>query len=127
MLYPYGLETGYAILYSTGTQTSTHYDLPGRGETALMVKSRFVAAYGKPLYTVGVGGSGRGIEQYVYGQNHPGLIDAGVPQYAYPDVVRTDDPRGDCELLERYMDAEVAKSRRSKWATWTDPDLASRA
>ena len=32
-----------------------------------------------PLYTVAVGGSGGAIQQYVYGQNHPGLLDAGVP------------------------------------------------
>ncbi|MEZ4700191.1 MAG: DUF6351 family protein [Rhodothermales bacterium] len=120
MLYPYGLETGYAILYSTGTRTSTHYDLQVGGETALMVKNRFVAAYGTPLYTVGVGGSGGGIQQYVYGQNHPGLIDAGVPQYAYPDMITQTIHVGDCELLERYMDAEVAKDPASKWATWSN-------
>ncbi len=120
MLYPYGLETGYAVLYSTGTRTSTHYDLQVGGETALMVKNRFVAAYGKPLYTVGVGGSGGGIQQYVYGQNHPGLLDAGVPQYSYPDMITQTIHVGDCELLERYMDAEVARDPNSKWATWSN-------
>ncbi len=120
MLYPYGLETGYAVLYSTGTRTSTHYDLQVGGETALMVKNRFVAAYGKPLYTVGVGGSGGGIQQYVYGQNHPGLIDAGVPQYAYPDMITQTIHVGDCELIERYMDAEVARDHESKWAKWSN-------
>jgi hypothetical protein len=36
---------------------------------------------------VGIGGSGGAIQQYVYAQNHPGLIDAGIPQYSYPDMV----------------------------------------
>ncbi|RMH55628.1 MAG: hypothetical protein D6685_13840 [Bacteroidetes bacterium] len=118
MLYRHGLSRGYAILYSTGTRTSVHYDLEVGGETAIMVKDRFVSAYGKPRYTVGVGGSGGGIQQYVYGQNHPGLIDAGVPQYSYPDMITQTIHVGDCELLERYMDAEVAKDPTSKWATW---------
>ncbi len=120
MLYDYGLSKGYAIAYSTGTRTSTHYDLEVGGETAIMVKDRFVTAYGDPLYTVGVGGSGGGIQQYVYGQNHPGLIDAGIPQYSYPDMITQTIHVGDCELLERYMDAEVAKNPDSKWVTWTN-------
>jgi Tannase-like family of unknown function (DUF6351) len=35
-----------------------------------MVKSRFVTEYDDPEYTVGLGGSGGGIQQYVYGQDH---------------------------------------------------------
>ena len=44
------------------------------------------------------------IQQYVYGQNHPGLIDAAIPQYSYPDMVTQTIHVGDCELLENYMD-----------------------
>ncbi|NIW35027.1 MAG: hypothetical protein GWN32_00090, partial [Gemmatimonadetes bacterium] len=58
-------------------------------------------------YTVGVGGSGGGIQQYVYGQNHKGLLDAGVPQYSYPDMITQTIHIGDCELLERWMDVEL--------------------
>ncbi|RLQ20652.1 hypothetical protein DWB85_16770 [Seongchinamella sediminis] len=113
-----GLAAGYAVAYSTGTKTGTHYNLELGGETALMVKSRFVAGYGAPDYTVGVGGSGGGIQQYVYAQNHPGLIDAGVPQYAYPDMVTQTIHIGDCELLERWMDLQVQADPNSRWATW---------
>lgn len=120
MLYDYGLSKGYAVIYSTGTRTSTHYDLEVGGETAIMTKDRFVTAYGDPLYTVGVGGSGGAIQQYVYGQNHVGLLDAGIPQYSYPDMVTQTIHVGDCELLERYMDAEVAINPESKWATWSN-------
>ncbi|GAB3275414.1 DUF6351 family protein [Parahaliea aestuarii] len=117
-LYVDGLAAGYAVAYSTGTKTGTHYNLELGGETALMVKSRFVAGYGVPDYTVGVGGSGGGIQQYVYAQNHPGLIDAGVPQYSYPDMVTQTIHIGDCELLERWMDLQVLDDPASKWATW---------
>ena len=46
--YPYGLGKGYAIAWSTGTKTNTHYNLVLGGETALMVKSRFVTEYDDP-------------------------------------------------------------------------------
>ncbi len=116
MLYDYGLSQGYAILYSTGTRTSTHYNLVLGGETALMVKERFVELYDVPVYTVGLGGSGGAIQQYVYAQNHPGLIDAAIPQYSYPDMVTQAVHVGDCELLEFYMD--VLDAGNPRWAVW---------
>lgn len=121
MLYETGLARGYAILHSSGTRTSTHYNLQLGGETALMVKERFVELYDVPLYTVGVGGSGGAIQQYVYAQNHPGLIDAAIPQYSYPDMVTQAVHVGDCELLEFYMD--VLDWANPRWATWTNRTL----
>ena len=100
-------------MHSSGTRTSTHYNLELGGETALMTKEEFVERYGPPLYTVGVGGSGGAIQQYVYGQNHPGLLDAGIPQYSYPDMVTQTIHIGDCELLERYMDVTDGGPTRS--------------
>jgi hypothetical protein len=123
MLYLPGLQLGYAIAYSTGTRTGTHYNLQLGGETAIMVKDRFVSAYAEPDYTVGVGGSGGAIQQYVYGQNHPGLLDAGVPQYSYPDMVTQTIHVGDCELLERWLDNRVLANPASMWRTWTNRRL----
>jgi hypothetical protein len=117
-LYDIGLRKGYAIVHSSGTRTSTHYNLELGGETALMTKEEFVERYGAPLYTVGVGGSGGAIQQYVYGQNHPGLLDAGIPQYSYPDMVTQTIHVGDCELLEHYMD--VTDAANPKWQNWDD-------
>ncbi|WP_214320240.1 DUF6351 family protein [Nonomuraea sediminis] len=112
---PYGLGQGYAILYSSGTRTSTHYNLIVGGETALMVKERFIERYGVPLYTVGVGGSGGAIQQYLYGQNYGDrVIDAAIPQYSYPDMVTQTIHVGDCELLENYMD------HNPRWAHWDE-------
>jgi hypothetical protein len=118
MLYDTGLSRGYAMLYSTGNKTGTHYNLQLGGETALMLKERFIELYGVPLYTVGVGGSGGGIQQYVYAQNHPGLMDAAVPQYSYPDMITQTIHVGDCELLEFYMD--VIDGANPKWQTWSN-------
>jgi hypothetical protein len=99
------LSLGYAVLNSTGLRTNTHYNLQLGGETALMLKEHFIEDHGVPLYTVGVGGSGGAIQQYVYAQNHPGLIDAAIPQYSYSDMITQTIHVGDCELLEHYFDA----------------------
>ena len=107
------LEQGYAVVNSTGLRTNTHYNLQLGGETALMLKERFIVANGVPRYTIGVGGSGGAIQQYVYAQNHPGLLDALVPQYSYPDMVTQAIHVGDCELLEYYMD--VVDPLNPKW------------
>jgi hypothetical protein len=121
MLYHDGLSLGYAVLYSTGNKTGTHYNLVLGGETALMVKERFVELYDVPLYTVALGGSGGAIQQYVYGQNHRGLIDAAIPQYSYPDMVTQAVHIGDCELLEFYMD--IVDSANPRWQTWSNRTL----
>jgi hypothetical protein len=106
------LQLGYAILASSGLRTNTHYNLQLGGETALMLKEHFIEDHGVPLYTVGVGGSGGAIQQYVYAQNHPGLLNAAIPQYSYSDMVTQTIHVGDCELLENYFD----HSPNAKWA-----------
>jgi len=112
-LAPEVLGKGYAVIFSTANRTSTHYNLQLAGETALMVKEHFTKRFGVPDYTVAIGGSGGGIQQYVFAQNHPGLLDAGVSQYSYPDMVTQIIHVGDCELLEHYMD--VTDRHNPKW------------
>ncbi len=121
MLPAQALGRGYAVIYSTGTRTATHYNLQLGGETALMVKERFIERYDVPIYTVGMGGSGGAIQQYIYAQNHPGLLDAAIPQYSYPDMVTQTVHIGDCELLEFYMD--ILDGTNPRWGTWTNRTL----
>lgn len=118
MLPPDLLGLGYGVMWSSGNRTSTHYNLQVGGETALMVKERAVEAYGVPDYTVAVGGSGGAIQQYVYAQNHPGIIDAAIPQYSYPDMVSQIIHVADCELLEHYFDATDRDNQK-----WKDPEV----
>lgn len=113
------LSRGYAVMTSSGNRTNTHYNLVLGGETALMVKEHFIETHGLPLYTVGIGGSGGAIQQYIYGQNHGSrVIDAAIPQYSYPDMVTQTIHVSDCELLEYYMD--VTDGANPKWKTWTN-------
>jgi hypothetical protein len=111
------LGGGYGVIWSSGTRTGTHYNLQVGGETALMLKEHTVEAHGVPQYTVAVGGSGGAIQQYVYAQNHPGLIDAAIAQYSYPDMVTQVSHVGDCELLEHYFDATDRDNPK-----WKDPE-----
>jgi Tannase-like family of unknown function (DUF6351) len=112
------LKLGYAVVSSTGLRTNTHYNLQLGGETALMLKEHFVESHGVPYYTVGVGGSGGAIQQYVYAQNHPGLLDAAIPQYSYSDMVTQTIHVGDCELLEHYFDVIDRDNPK-----WRDPEM----
>jgi hypothetical protein len=109
------LRLGYAIVHSSGNNTGTHYNLQVAGETAMMTKERFIERYGVPTYTVGLGGSGGAIQQYIIAQNHPGVLDALLPVQSYPDMVTQTIHIGDCELLEHYMDA--TDRANPKW--WT--------
>jgi hypothetical protein len=99
------LRLGYAIAHSSGNNTGTNYNLQLAGETMMMTKERFIERYAVPGYTVGLGGSGGAIQQYILGQNLPGLLDALLPVQSYPDMVTQTIHVGDCELLEYYMDA----------------------
>jgi len=98
------LQLGHAVVTATALRTNTHYNLQLAGETALMLKEHFVEDHGLPYYTVGVGGSGGAIQQYAFAQNHPGLIDAAIPQYSYSDMITQTIHVGDCELIEHYFD-----------------------
>lgn len=112
------LKRGYAVAYSTGTKTSTHYNLNLSEETAMMVKRHFKTVYGEPEYTVGIGGSGGAIQQYIIAQNNSDIIDAAIAQASYPDMVTQTIPVGDCELLERYFDMEYTLDNTSIWGDW---------
>lgn len=46
---------------------------------------------------------GGGIQQYLYPQNHPDLIDVAIAVQPYPDMAGQILRVGDCELLEHYM------------------------
>ncbi|MFW5899082.1 MAG: DUF6351 family protein, partial [Jiangellaceae bacterium] len=118
---PDRLGKGYAVVYSTATRTGEHYNLLLGGRTAQLVKDHFVATHGEPDYTVGLGGSGGAIQQYVYAQNHPDLLDALVPQRSYPDMTTQTIHVGDCALLDRWMDLEADDA--GFWADWDNREL----
>ncbi|HEY5716845.1 MAG TPA: DUF6351 family protein, partial [Motiliproteus sp.] len=115
------LREGYAVIYSSANQTSNHYNLWLAEETALRVKRQFNSLYGEDLYTVGVGGSGGGLQQYLIAQNTPDLLDAALPLYSFPDMVTQTIYAFDCDLLEYYFD--ITDSGNAKWRQWENRRL----
>lgn len=100
----YALDRGYAIAFSSANETDNTYNIRLQEDTALRVKQQFSARYGTPLFTIGIGGSGGGLQQFLYAQNQPGIIDGGVALISFPDMVTQLHYTLDCELLEYYFD-----------------------
>ena len=119
-LMPRILEQGFAVVGSSGNETGVHYNMRLAQETAVMTKDHFAEAYGKPRFTIGVGGSGGAVQQYLFAQNRPGLLDGGIPIQSYPDMITQTIPIADCPLLGRYFQDEVALNPASPWAKWSN-------
>jgi hypothetical protein len=98
------LEKGYAIIFSTATETANGYNIWLQEDTALRLKQNFIARYGQPSFTIGYGGSGGAIQQYLLNQNNPSIIDGGVAIVAYPDMLSQINYTLDCELTEYYFE-----------------------
>ncbi|NHZ33916.1 DUF6351 family protein [Massilia rubra] len=113
------LAQGYAVLSSSGNEAGVHYNMRLAEETAMMSKERFIEAVGVPAFTIGIGGSGGAVQQYLFAQNRPGLLDAGIPVQSYPDMVTQTIPVADCPLLEQYFNGEVARDPASTWTSWS--------
>ncbi|MDQ1832706.1 DUF6351 family protein [Massilia scottii] len=113
------LAQGYAVVNSSGNEAGVHYNMRLAEETAMMTKERFIEAVGQPAFTIGIGGSGGAVQQYLFAQNRPGLLDAGIPVQSYPDMVTQTIPVADCPLLEQYFSDEVALDPASPWKSWT--------
>ena len=67
-------------------------------ETAVMLKEYFIKTFGVPVHTIGWGGSGGAMQQYLIVQNYPGVLDGITPQGSFPDTV-TQVEALDCTLL----------------------------
>jgi Tannase-like family of unknown function (DUF6351) len=121
------LEEGYALVSSTGTVTATTYNLRLTGETATMIKEQFITRYGRPHFTFAIGGSGGAIQQTVYAQDFPGLLDGLIPSHPYPDMITQINPVGDCELAEFYFDVSNAFYNGGNldplWLSWPNRSL----
>ncbi|CAM5179950.1 DUF6351 family protein [Alishewanella longhuensis] len=96
------LRQGYAVLSSSANRTSHTYHFLRAEEVAVRLKKHFESLYGKPRFTIGIGGSGGGIAQYLLAQNAPGLLDAAIAQYSYPDMLSQVVYALDCDLLHNY-------------------------
>ncbi|MDH3706177.1 MAG: DUF6351 family protein, partial [Acidimicrobiia bacterium] len=97
---PEVLGAGYAVATATFNTFQVACNDVLSAETASMVKEHFVESYGVPNFTIGQGGSGGAIQQYLIAQNYPGILDAINPTVPFPDALSISGGVLDCGLLQ---------------------------
>jgi len=110
------LSQGYAVIGSSGNNTSYSYNMLLAEDIARRVKRQFTSLYGDPIYTLGIGGSGGGLAQYLIAQNSEGILDGLMPLYSYPDMVSQSIFILDCDLLQHYFN--ITANDNDKWRDW---------
>jgi hypothetical protein len=116
------LRSGFAVASASINKTSFSYNFLLAEDTASRVKRQFISLYGQPIYTLGIGGSGGGIAQYLLLQNHPDLLDAGIALNSYPDMLSQTLYALDCDLLHNYYYFNAAD--KTRWQDITQRQLA---
>jgi hypothetical protein len=102
------LSRGFATASSSLNVLNNECNDVVSAETTSMVKERFIVAYGADVHTIGWGGSGGAISQYLIAHNYPGLLDGIVPTLTYPDATSIFPGIGDCRLMNAYFDTAPA-------------------
>ncbi|MBZ5607118.1 MAG: DUF6351 family protein [Acidobacteriia bacterium] len=117
------LSKGYAIAASSLNVFGNNCDDVISSETMMMVKEHFIGEFGVPVHTIGTGGSGGAIQQYMMAQNYPGLLDGLMPQISFPDNAIFESVI-DCSLLDHAFNStktswnDDQKALVSGYATW---------
>jgi hypothetical protein len=98
------LRQGYAVASSSLNVFGNNCNDLLTSETMMMVKERFIEAYGAPRFTIGWGCSGGSYQQLQNVDNYPGLLDGIIPCRTFPDVgFATVMTISDARLLNRYF------------------------
>jgi len=110
------LRQGFAVASASLNVFGNNCDDFLAAETMMMVKERFIEAYGLPRFTIGWGCSGGSYQVHQIGDNYPGLLDGIIPGCSFPDVAfATSIKLADSRLLERYFTLAEAEGHPS----WT--------
>ena len=95
---------GYAVASSSLNVAGNNCDEVLSAETMMMVKERFIEAYGLPKFTIGYGGSGGSYQQHVIAEAYPGLLDGIMPSSSFPDMTQAlATTSTDSRLLDHYF------------------------
>ena len=98
------LRQGYAVASSSLNVYGNNCNDVLAAETMMMVKERFIEAYGAPRYTIGWGCSGGAYQNHQIADNYPGLLDGIIPGCSFPDVGFGTVPMiTDARLLDQYF------------------------
>ncbi|MCZ7628705.1 MAG: DUF6351 family protein [Microthrixaceae bacterium] len=93
------LADGYAFATNTLNTFQVQCQDIVSAEAAMMTKEYFAENYGLPEVTIGEGGSGGAIQQFLIAQNYPGILDAIAPTSPFPDAMSIAPGVLDCALL----------------------------
>ena len=98
------LRQGYAVASSTLNVFGNNCDDLLAAESMMMVKERFIEAYGAPAFTIGWGCSGGAYQNHQIADNYPGLLDGIIPGCSFPDAISGTIPYiTDARLLNHYF------------------------
>lgn len=99
------LSQGYAVASASLNVAGNNCGELVAAETMMMVKERFIEAYGTPLFTIGMGSSGGSYQTHQIGDNYPGLLDGIISGRTFPDLLSGTVPMvTDARLLQRYFE-----------------------
>ena len=94
---------GYAEASSTFNVFGNNCNEVMAAETTMMVKDRFIKAYGPPDFTFSRGSSGGSEQQIPIADAYPGILDGIIPSRTFPDVLTNLQNTYDTELLNAYF------------------------
>jgi hypothetical protein len=106
------LSRGFAFMNSTEMWNNQHANPHLQGETAMMVKEYFIKHVGLPKWTVGTGGSGGAIQQYLVAQLYPGVLDGLQPTVSFPETFMPN--VYECRLVNSVFKADPARWTTAK-------------
>jgi hypothetical protein len=103
------LKNGYALASSSLNVFGNNCNDLTAAESMMMVKERFIEAYGPPKHTQGWGCSGGSYAQHQISDNYPGLLEGIVPGCSFPEVgFATINFITDSWLLDNYFNTRAA-------------------
>ena len=103
------LRQGYAVASATLNVFGNNCNDLLAAETMMMVKERFIEAFGAPRFTIGWGCSGGSYQNHQIADNYPGLLDGIIPGCSFPDVISGTVPFvTDARLLNHYFRENAA-------------------
>ena len=81
------LRRGFVVASSSMLVNGLHANFVTAAETSLMLKEHVIETYGELRYTVGEGGSGGALLQYLIADAYPGILDGLRPTQDWQDSV----------------------------------------
>jgi hypothetical protein len=103
------LTNGYALASSSLNVFGNNCNDLTAAESMMMVKERFIEAYGPPAHTQGWGCSGGSYAQHQISDNYPGLLEGIIPGCSFPEVGwATINFITDAWLLDNYFTTRAA-------------------